>query len=301
MKKYFSTAMLLATILFASCGNDEDSTPTGKEENPAIAVTGITLDEPTTNIIESGNSITLTATVKPEDATNKAVTWSATPEEVATVDSKGVVTGHKSGTATITVKTVDGEKTAEFTIKVMTLYAVGDLYPDAANPKGVVFWLDEAVKVGEKSSKGKVLSLDEVSLVWDNRAPYDIVKTNATDPDNGAANMTSIKAIANWKSIFPAASWCDSHGDGWYLPAVNEVEAFYKVRVSLKAALETAEGTVIPGTDYASDVYGVYWSSTEKNALVSTVTYTEYKGSISFFTDTFGKSQSHTARAVLAF
>lgn len=47
----------------------------------------------------------LTATVEPEDADNKTVTWSSSAEEFATVDSNGLVTAVAEGSATITAKT----------------------------------------------------------------------------------------------------------------------------------------------------------------------------------------------------
>ena len=64
-----------------------------------------------------GLPVTLVATVAPADATNKEVTWSSSDETVATV-ANGVVTTLKPGTATITVKTVDGGFTATCVITV---------------------------------------------------------------------------------------------------------------------------------------------------------------------------------------
>lgn len=55
-----------------------------------------------------GSKLTLKATVSPSDAHNKLVRWSSSDAEKASVDSKGVVTVHKSGKVTITVTTVDG-------------------------------------------------------------------------------------------------------------------------------------------------------------------------------------------------
>ena len=65
-----------------------------------------------------GNTIKLTANVKPTDADNKKVTWSSNNTSIATVDSKGNVKGIKAGTATITVTTEDGKKTATKKITV---------------------------------------------------------------------------------------------------------------------------------------------------------------------------------------
>ena len=75
-----------------------------------VSVTGVTLDKETAELKE-GESLTLTATVAPENATNKNVTWSSSDEAVATVDETGKVTAVKAGSATITVTTEDGQKT----------------------------------------------------------------------------------------------------------------------------------------------------------------------------------------------
>ena len=55
-----------------------------------------------------GESKAVTATVKPDDATNKELTWTSSDETVATVDATGKVTGKKIGTATITATAQDG-------------------------------------------------------------------------------------------------------------------------------------------------------------------------------------------------
>ena len=83
-----------------------------------VAVTGVTL-LPTTATLTLGETetVTLTATVLPGDATDKSVTWSSSDEAVATV-TDGVVTAVAAGTATITVTTTDGAKTATCAVTV---------------------------------------------------------------------------------------------------------------------------------------------------------------------------------------
>lgn len=71
-----------------------------------IPTTGITLDQ-TSGTLTEGDTVTLTATVSPSNASNKTVTWETSNSTVATVVD-GVVTALKAGTATITAKTVDG-------------------------------------------------------------------------------------------------------------------------------------------------------------------------------------------------
>ena len=84
--------------------------------NPApVLVNSVTLNK-SELALYTGGSATLTATVQPEDATNKAVNWSSSDEAVATVDANGEVTAVSAGTATITA-TADG-KSATCTVTV---------------------------------------------------------------------------------------------------------------------------------------------------------------------------------------
>lgn len=80
-----------------------------------VAVTGVTLNNTTASIVV-GATQTLTATVEPASATNKAVTWSTSNSAVATVNN-GVVTAVTVGTANITVTSNNG-KTATCAVTV---------------------------------------------------------------------------------------------------------------------------------------------------------------------------------------
>lgn len=83
---------------------------------PVIAVTDVTIDKTELSLQKGANAV-LTATVQPYNATNKNVIWRSSNETVATVVN-GVVTAVNEGTATITVTTVDGGKTASCTVTV---------------------------------------------------------------------------------------------------------------------------------------------------------------------------------------
>lgn len=101
-----------ATIT-ASAGDISDSikitvTETVVPPNPDIEVESISLDKSEITL-EKGSTETLTATVLPDNATDKTVTWETSDDGVATV-SNGVVTAVAKGEATITAKA--GEKTA---------------------------------------------------------------------------------------------------------------------------------------------------------------------------------------------
>ena len=82
------------------------------------AVTGVTLDKTSLALIV-GDTATLAATVTPDDAANKAVTWSTDVNTVATVNENGLVTAVGPGTATITATAADGSgKSASCTVTV---------------------------------------------------------------------------------------------------------------------------------------------------------------------------------------
>lgn len=95
----------------------------GAEETRAISklepvqVTDVELDI-TQKALNVGDTFTLTATVKPDNATDKSVTWSSSNTSVATVDENGVVTAVTEGTATITATASNGvEASCTVTVK----------------------------------------------------------------------------------------------------------------------------------------------------------------------------------------
>ena len=94
------------------CGYERTVTP------EIVPVSQITLNKAEASI-SVGNSETLTATVAPENATIKALTWASSDEDVATVAPDGTVTAVKAGAATITATAADGSgKSATCTVTV---------------------------------------------------------------------------------------------------------------------------------------------------------------------------------------
>lgn len=98
--------------------NNGEITNNGTIQDPSaiIPVENVSLSE-TKLTLNVGNKQTLNATVKPENATNKTINWVSNNPEIATVEN-GTVTAIAAGTATITVSTEDGEKTASCEVTV---------------------------------------------------------------------------------------------------------------------------------------------------------------------------------------
>lgn len=136
---------------------DSTSTPV---ENPDVP-TGISLSASTATV-EAGKRLQLTATVTPDTATDKSVTWTTSAPAVATV-SKGVVTGVAAGTATITASTVNG-LTATCTVTV-----TGGTTPDPEpQPTADISAESAGIRVDGKTSDGRIsfpLSLTDPSRV----------------------------------------------------------------------------------------------------------------------------------------
>ncbi len=82
-----------------------------------VPITGVALDKKTATLVE-GETLDLVATVSPDNATNKAVSWASDKTDVAIVNGTGTVTAKTPGTATITVTTTDGSKTATCVVTV---------------------------------------------------------------------------------------------------------------------------------------------------------------------------------------
>ena len=114
----------------ATCAIDVQATP----------VSSVTLNKTSASLRVFG-TMTLTATVKPDDATDKTITWSSSDASVATV-SKGVVTAMKTGNAIITAKAGDKSATCAVEVKAPALFSVSTDKQVKFSPGNLVKWSD---------------------------------------------------------------------------------------------------------------------------------------------------------------
>ena len=106
-----------ATITATTIDGGHTSTCSVTVAAKVFPVESITLDKSAAEMI-LGDEIILTATVKPDNATNKSIIWTSSDKSVATV-TDGKVTAVNGGTTTITATTEDGGLTAECEISVI--------------------------------------------------------------------------------------------------------------------------------------------------------------------------------------
>ncbi|MFL0248699.1 leucine-rich repeat domain-containing protein [Candidatus Clostridium stratigraminis] len=131
----------------------------------------------TTNILTIGTTDTLIATVSPSNATNKNVQWSTSNSNVATVDAAGKVTAIGTGTATITVTTVDGNKIASCTITVNDIVTFKDKN------------LEQAVRNAINKPEGTIYKRDVVNITY-----LDAFGMNISDI-GGIENLSSLQTL----------------------------------------------------------------------------------------------------------
>ena len=112
------TAVKEGTATITASAGGKSATCNVKVSAKIVAVTSITLDK-TSLSMQVGDTETLTATIKPEDATDKTIVWTSSDEAVVSV-SNGKITALKSGKATITAKSGTCSADCVATISVNT-------------------------------------------------------------------------------------------------------------------------------------------------------------------------------------
>lgn len=131
-------------------------------------------------------------------------------------------------------------------------YRVGEVFKVGGVAKGVIY------KVTNAGRNGMAVSLSESTQKWST----ELGLTYANSENDGAANMTTIQALADWQTKYPSFAWCAALGNGWYLPAINELNDLFK---AVSAYGEADFNTVITDAGGAAidNEWALYYSSTE--------------------------------------
>ncbi len=168
-------------------------------------------------------------------------------------------------------------------------YKVGDYYYDGVKA-GVVF------EVTPDGKHGKIVSLEQSEWIqWTTDKVEKKRKIGANNYANGAHNMQIVKSVADWQTKYPAFAWCAKLGEGWYLPAINEIKKLtldQTVHAMVNKTLAERGGTRL----YNSGEEAQYWSSTEYSKVYAwcILMHSGYNGG-------FFKSHHRVVRAVAAF
>lgn len=158
---------------------------------PVVAVTSVTVSSKTLNL-EVGQTRTLTATVTPDNATDKTVTWTSSNDKVATVVD-GTVAAVGEGTATITATAANGKKdTCKVTVKVPVCNHSEDKLTHVDGKAATC--TENGVKEHYLCKCGTKLDLDKKTVLATTVIPatgHTVVKVDKVDP---TCNTTGMKA-----------------------------------------------------------------------------------------------------------
>ena len=208
-----------------------------------IAVTSVSLNKPSTQITK-GETETLTATVLPENATNKGIIWSSSNTGVATV-SNGTVTAVAAGSATITATSAaDSTKKATCTVTVTTIAVTGVTLNKASTSiiRGGSETLTATVAPSNASNKNVTWSTNNSSVATVSNGTVSAVAV-------GTARIT----VTTQDGGFTA--YCDVT----VTPIVPTSISLNKTALTLQVeAYETLTATVLPSN---ADNTNVTWSS----------------------------------------
>lgn len=219
----------------------ETQVPETQVSDTRVPVSGIKLSVSNVSLAK-GKTVKLKATVAPETATDKTLSWKSSKNSVAAVDKNGVVTGKKYGTAIITVTANDGSgKTA--TCKVTVGYGITyKLNGGQNNDKNPSAYYKKTVKLQNPSRKGYAFK----GWYKDQKYKKKITKISSSAKGNltlyakwekikvGKAQISSLKNSTGQKAVVKYKKVAGADG--------------YEILYSLKKNMKSAEKTTVKKT-----------------------------------------------------
>lgn len=178
-------------------------------------------------------------------------------------------------------------------------YSVGDLYPDAQQPEGVVY------EVRDNGRSGKVLALNDCSVdgtevdgdlgafytyLWGPASASAITAATGNALD-GASNMEAV--VSAGVSAYPAFAACRNLGNGWYIPASNEMMTLMDAYGSVEPIIVANGGSIMAGDGY--------WCSNTTGTRKNIYYYDAVDGVLMTVSPTRQQTVNNAVRAVMAF
>ena len=203
-------------------------------KEPYVAVTAVALDKKEASMVY-GESITLVATVSPEDATEPTVAWESDNESVATVDESGKVTAVGVGKATITASS--GEFSAECFVKCYP--QLGDVTLDGS------ITITDAVDITNYVVKDKEVPEDWDEAEWEE---FYLMAANANGDEDGKITFADASAIVSLALKQPVAAAKQNvlravngrHGDTMDALVIGKVSGSSFGKVTIPVSLENS-------------------------------------------------------------
>ena len=252
----FAALAIFATSAFVSCEKDNNTAESPVINENAVEVTGITLDQTLVSFTAKEQTAIITATVTPDNASDKRVLWKSSDESVAKV-SNGVVTSVGNGTATITATTYAGG----FTTSCAVSFPAAASDSRAVNLLGTsspVNWSSVNFGASEPQDFGSYIAWGESdpksAYSW---AGYQVplIGWCGTDKDP----LAGVTSISGGDYDVVKAKW----GDGWRMPTAAEVAELVSKCVWTWTSVEGVYGYNVKSSSTGRSIFlpvGGYYS-----------------------------------------
>ena len=172
------------------------ATPAPTATPKPVKVSSITLSQTSLTMTLKGQTASLTATVTPDNAANKNITWSSSDSSIATVNASGTVTAIANGTADITATAADGSGvSAKCSVTVRVPNNITPLPLEGGRSKSLSIWNEDYV---EDIDVSKVTFEYDNSNCVINVLGYDLTPSSNTKMTIEALRRGSIIIKANY-------------------------------------------------------------------------------------------------------
>jgi len=176
-----------------------------EDDTPIVNVESVSLDRKIISMKVGENEI-LTATINPNDATNRNLIWNSSNESVLTIDQSGRITAVSSGSSDITVASTDGNKTDICKVTVenvetpLTINSIADIYQtinqnDSYSPPTTV---EALMSDNSKKQVGITWNIPNLSSL----SSTSIINENDLTNDFNKESLESLKSLTKSNSIF---------------------------------------------------------------------------------------------------
>ena len=166
-------------------------------------------------------------------------------------------------------------------------YKIGDFYNENGKT-GIVF------EVNSDGTSGKIYTISPVSEArWASDQSEADNLVGANDSSDGANNLEAVMRIPDWQSKYPAFAACAKLGDGWYLPAIDELGKIVGISRDCVIPINIIDDVWSSTEDYSRDKVGAwsrgYITNNSENQSCKTNKYCECAV---YATARFGESEN---------
>ena len=236
-----------------------------------VPVTGVSIDQSSSTVNE-GDTLSLTASVAPADATDQGVQWSSSDGAVATVDASGVVTAVGGGTADITVTTDDGGFTDTITITVnVPVTDVSIDQGDQTVDEGAILELSATVTPANASNPDLTWSSsnENVATVFDGlvfASEAGTTQIEVTTVDGGSTDSITITVEAPTGPVITISGETNAPA-GWTAVALDPVDDSPVAGGGVVAGEPNTYSIDVPDTGSNYDVTILFYDPVEDDEI----------------------------------